>query len=40
MVLGDHVRLPQRAGDRGYAASREQATASFKAAWTRKPRNR
>ncbi len=31
------VRAPQRAGDRGYAASREQAMAAFKAAWERKP---
>jgi hypothetical protein len=34
------VRAPQRAGDRGYAASQEQAMADFKAAWERKPGNR
>jgi hypothetical protein len=34
------ARVPQRAGDRGYAASQEQAMASFKAAWERKPGNR
>ncbi len=31
------VRVPQRAGHRGYAASRAQAMPSFKAAWERKP---
>jgi hypothetical protein len=34
------VRAPQRPGDRGYAASQEQAMADFKAAWGRKPGNR
>ncbi len=33
-------RVPQRPGDRGYAASREQAMASFKAAWERTPDDR
>jgi hypothetical protein len=30
-------RVPQSTADRGYAASREQAMADFKAAWERKP---
>jgi hypothetical protein len=30
------ARMPQRAGDRGYAESREQAMADFKAAWEHK----
>jgi hypothetical protein len=34
------VRVPQRAGDRGYAESQEQAMADFKSAWGRKPGNR
>ncbi len=34
------VRAPQRAGDRGYAESQEQAMAGFKAARERKPGNR
>jgi hypothetical protein len=34
------ARVPQRAGDRGYAESQEQAMADFKAAWERKPGNR
>jgi hypothetical protein len=29
------ARVPQYLHDRGYAASREQATADFKAAWQR-----
>ena len=31
------VRVPQYPRDRGYAATREQAMADFKAAWERKP---
>ena len=31
------VRVPQSAYDRGYAASREEAMAAFKARWERKP---
>jgi hypothetical protein len=31
------ARVPQYPHDRGYAASREQATADFKIAWERKP---
>jgi hypothetical protein len=31
------ARVPQYPHDRGYAASREQATADFKAAWERAP---
>lgn len=31
------VRVPQYPHDRGYAASREQAMADFKAAWERGP---
>jgi len=31
------TRVPQYPHDRGYAASREQAMADFKAAWERKP---
>ncbi len=31
------ARAPQHPQDRGYAASREQAMAAFKAAWERKP---
>jgi hypothetical protein len=34
------VRVPQRAGDRGYAESQEQAMADFRAAWEHKPGNR
>jgi hypothetical protein len=30
-------RVPRYPDDRGYAASREQAIADFKAAWERKP---
>ena len=33
------VRVPQYPHDRGYAASREQAMADFKAAWERGPRS-
>ena len=31
------ARVPQYPHDRGYAATREQAMAAFKAAWQRKP---
>ncbi len=31
------ARLPQYPQDRGYAASREQAMADFKAAWEHEP---
>jgi hypothetical protein len=31
------AQVPQYAHDRGYAATREQAMADFKAAWERKP---
>ena len=31
------ARVPQYPHDRGYAATREQAMADFKAAWERKP---
>ncbi len=31
------VRAPQGPTDRGYAASRDEAMAKFKAAWERKP---
>lgn len=31
------VRAPQGPTDRGYAASRQEAMASFRAAWERKP---
>jgi hypothetical protein len=31
------ARVPQYPHDRGYAESREQAMADFKAAWERKP---
>jgi hypothetical protein len=31
------ARMPQSAYDRGYAASREEAMADFKARWERKP---
>ena len=31
------ARVPQSTADRGYAASREQAMADFKAAWEREP---
>ena len=31
------VRVPQYPHDRGYAATREEAMADFKAAWERKP---
>jgi hypothetical protein len=34
------ARVPQRAGDRGYAESQEQAMAAFKGAWERKPGKR
>ncbi len=34
---GGHVLVAAEGEDRGYAASREQAMASFKAAWERKP---
>jgi hypothetical protein len=33
MVLDDHGAVPQSAYDWGYAASREQAMADFKARW-------
>ena len=32
------ARVPQYPNDRGYAATREDAMADFKAAWERKPR--
>jgi hypothetical protein len=31
------ARLPQSTADRGYATTREEAMADFKAAWDRKP---
>jgi hypothetical protein len=31
------ARVPQQTHDRGYAATREEAMAAFKAAWERKP---
>jgi hypothetical protein len=34
------ARVPQRAGDRGYAGSQEQAMADFKSAWERKSGSR
>jgi hypothetical protein len=31
------ARVPQSTHDRGYATTREEATADFKSAWERKP---